>query len=77
MLDVCPLVPRWRAHFGTQRHPDDKGGAVSEARRHNRKESRKRPAQEGRVMLKKQKALTDIADNEDWLDGKITTMVKA
>jgi hypothetical protein len=38
---------------------------------------RRRSAREGRLMLKKQKALSDMADNEDWLDGKIKTMAKA
>ena len=32
---------------------------------------RRRPAATRVPILKKQKALTDMADNEDWLDGKV------
>jgi hypothetical protein len=40
------------------------------------KSMRIRNAHERSPMLKKKKALTDMADNEEWLDGKIKTKRK-
>jgi hypothetical protein len=38
---------------------------------------KKRTAKERPVMRKKQQALSDMADNEDWLDGKPDTQPKS
>jgi hypothetical protein len=34
------------------------------------KSSKKRVKNDRQLLLKRQKALNDMADNEDWLDGK-------
>ena len=69
--DARPQAPPWRAHFFSTGIRMTKADSYRKRAKSLGKRMSNRQVQHTTPVGRKQKALNDMADNEDWLDGKI------